>query len=94
MPKNTVAVLSLSLGATGASYIVLVLAAIFFASWQTELSRTAGEAEARIAVLETEYYDAIGQLSSLDLGSTGLASPLHVRYVAKDGYPAVTRVDR
>lgn len=93
MPKNAIAILSLSCGASFAAYLLLVLATVFFASMQTGLALEAREAESRIAALETEYYGAIDRLSGADLASAGLGNPKKVEYVSLHGAPAVTRAD-
>ena len=94
MPKATVAVLSYSSLAAFVGYLALIATTVFFASVENSLSLEAREAESRIALLETEYYDAIEDLSATDLGSAGLTDPSRVTYVSEDGAPAVTRADR
>lgn len=93
MPKNAVAVLSLSCGATLTAYIALIIATVFFASLQTGFAHEAREAESRIAALETEYYDAIDRLSGADLALRGLHEPRRVEYVSLGGAPSFTRAD-
>lgn len=94
MPRNLTALLSTLCGVAFAGYLALMFATVFFASMENTLSVEARETEARITALEAEYYDAIGHLSGVDLGSAGFSDPVHVTYVSLDGAPAVTRADR
>jgi hypothetical protein len=77
-----------------AVYVALVVSAIFFATWQTQLSKSATDVESRISVLETEYYDAIAKLNSTDVALAGFGHPAHVDYVAASGKPTVTFVPK
>lgn len=94
MPKNTVAILSLSCGVSFTAYVALMITAMFFAGLQTGFARESRDAEARIAALETEYYDAISRISDSNLAALGLASPSRTAYVSADGRPTFTRADR
>lgn len=90
MPNKTIPILGFSCGAVFTAYIALVIAAIFFATWETQLAAAAGDAESRIAALETEYYDAIADLNTTNVASAGFGHPSRVEYVAENGKPTVT----
>lgn len=90
MPNKCITILGLSCGAVFAAYVGLVIATIFFASWETQLAASAGDAEARIAALETQYYDGISALNSTNIASAGYTHPAHVEYVAESGSPTFT----
>ncbi len=90
MPNKTLTILGFSCAAVFAAYIVLVIATVFFATWETELASSAGEAEARISALETEYFDAIARLSETNVASAGYHQPDRVEYVAANGKPTFT----
>ncbi len=93
MPPKSIAILSLSCGAVFAAYLALIVATVFFATWQSGLSAAARDSEARIAALETEYFAAIDALQATDLSHVGLHEPTKVEYVAANGTPAVTRAN-
>lgn len=90
MPNKTITILSFSCGAVFTAYLALVIAAIFFATWETKLAASAGDTESRIAALETEYYDAIATLNGTNIASAGFHKPEHVEYVAENGKPTFT----
>lgn len=94
MPPKTIAILSLSCGSLFTAYIALMIATVFFATWQTGLAAAARDAETRIAALETEYFEAIDTLGAADMHAKGLGEPARVQYVAANGTPSVTRADR
>ncbi len=90
MPNKTIPILGFSCAAVFTAYLALVIAAIFFATWETKLSAAAADAESRIAALETDYYDAIAVLNNTNVASAGFARPDRVDYVAENGKPTVT----
>lgn len=92
MSNRLVPILSLLCGVVCSAYIVLVIATIFFATWQTELSLSVRTTESRISVLETEYYDAITKLNTTNVASAGFIAPIQVEYVSASGKPTVTFV--
>ncbi|HRH24483.1 MAG TPA: hypothetical protein PK109_02760 [Candidatus Paceibacterota bacterium] len=90
MPHKTIPILGFSCALLFAGYIVLVIATVFFATWETELASSASLTESRIAALETEYFDAIATLSETNVASAGYNHPERVEYVAANGKPTFT----
>ena len=90
MPNKIIPILGLSCAAVFAGYIVLVIATVFFATWETELASSASLAESRIAALEAEYFDAIAVVSTTNVASAGYHAPERVEYVAANGNPTFT----
>lgn len=94
MPKALPHLLGACAGVLLVSYLALMIAAVTFASVENEMAANARAVEARIAVLETKYYDALERLSATDLVGVGLTDPLTVTYVSEEGGPVLTRAER
>jgi len=94
MPNNTLRYLSFGCVALIATYLVLIVATLFFAGVQSGLTEEIQERESAVAALETEYYDTLAALTGNEYLSVGLVSPLAVQYVQEGGDTAVTRLDR
>jgi len=62
-------------------YVTLVVATIYFATWQTQGLAQIRDIEGTISSLESEYYAAIAQINRTDPSTYGLAAPVAVRYV-------------
>ena len=90
MPNRLIPILSLACGSTFVVYVVLVIATIFFASLETQLSASGRETESRISSLETEYFEAIAKLHTTNVVSAGYNNPVRVEYVAASGKSTVT----
>lgn len=90
MPNRSITILGFSCATVFTAYIGLVIATVFFATWETQLAASAGDAESRIAALETEYYAAIASLNSTNVASAGFGRPARVEYVAENGKPTFT----
>lgn len=90
MPNRFITFLGFSCGTLFAAYAALLIATIFFASWQTGLAASVGDTEERIAALETEYFSAIAVLNTTDVASAGFHTPSRVGYVAEAGSPTFT----
>lgn len=74
-------------------YVGLMASTIFFATWQTQLTRGIMDTRSRILVLETQYYAAIAKIDSTDPSSLGLVAPANVDYVVAKRAPSLTRAD-
>lgn len=85
MPNRLTSVLSYTAGALLATYLVLVVATVSFAAWQTELAHSVRETEMAIGDLETQYYQAIGRINDLDPASAGFVMPSAIGYVVDSG---------
>lgn len=90
MANNAIRILSFSCAALVAVYLLLVAAAVSFAAWRTDLTRSLSDTESRVAVLESQYYEAIAQLSTTDPASVGLVAPRAVGYVTDQGATVVS----
>lgn len=69
-------------GALLAAYVALMVTTIVFASLQTQLARSIQDTQMEITKLESQYYDAISSLDSVDPHALGYVTPHAVRYVA------------
>lgn len=90
MPNRLITYLGFSCGTLFAAYAALLIATIFFATWQTGLAASMRESEARVMALETEYYEAIAQLNATDVSAIGFYTPSKTEYVAEAGSPTFT----
>ncbi len=81
MSDRLIPILGFSAVALLGVYLVLMVTAISFATWQTQSASRITELESSIAGLETEYYAAIARINRTDPSSFGLARPTAVRYV-------------
>lgn len=84
-------VLMLSCVVALCAYILLMVAALYFASSVTELSAAVRVQEADVVRLETEYYAAIRRITETDPNTLGFVLPTRVVYVDAAGSPALSR---
>lgn len=94
MPDRTITILAATSGVLFAAYVALVGVTVYFATIRTELSLSVRDLESEVAALETEYYNAISELSVTDTALLGFVTPSEVDYVAQGGEPALTRAER
>ncbi len=94
MPNRLTTVFSYAAGALLAVYLVLVVVTVSFAAWQTELAHSVRETEMAIGELETQYYQAIGQINDMDPASAGFVSPATIGYVVDTGPSGLSRATR
>lgn len=80
--SRSVFILSAACGLLLATYVVLMVSTIVFASLQTQLARSIQDTQMEITKLESKYYDAIGSLDSVDPHALGFVTPQTVRYVS------------
>lgn len=81
VPDRIVPMLGFAAAALVALYVVLVVTAIFFASWQTQLASNVDTEQQAIGHLEDQYYAAMARVDSTDPSSMGLVAPSKVEYV-------------
>lgn len=88
--------LTLSYCAAGlfAVYLTLIVATVYFATWQTELAHSIRETEMAIGELETSYYKAISQLNGVDPYSVGFVTPSTIGYVVDTGPSGLSQATR
>lgn len=90
MPSRTISILSCSAVALVAAYLVLIVATVSLAAWQTNLAMEVHETEADIARLESRYYAMVAEIDRTDPGSRGLEKPSQVLYATTMEAPAVS----
>lgn len=90
MPKLAIPVLGYSIAALVATYLVLIVATVSMAAWQTNLAMEVHETESDIARLESRYYDMVAQIDRRDPASMGLVAPKTVSYAPTKAAPTVT----
>lgn len=90
MPDRTLSILGVIASSLAACYVVLMITTVTFATWQTELSLAAREAETAISMLESRYYDEVGTLAATDPSSMSLGKPRAVRYAVQAAAPALS----
>ncbi|MBU0749958.1 hypothetical protein KKH15_00380 [Patescibacteria group bacterium] len=94
MPSRTITTLSYFTGALLALYLVLVVATVSFAAWQTELAHSVRETEIAIGELETQYYKAIGRINDMNPLEAGFVAPSRIGYVVDSGPVGLSRANR
>jgi hypothetical protein len=83
MTARLIPALSLSCGAFGTLYMGLMIATIFFATWQTQAVSSVRDTESAIANLETNYYSTMNRISEINPSTVGFVQPAQVEYVAE-----------
>ena len=94
MPDRTIPILGVTAACLVVVYLIVMLTTIFFAAWETQLARGIDDTRERIHKLEGSYYDAIAEIDSTDLSSTGLVAPTRVEYVVAARMQGLTYVSR
>lgn len=90
MPSKTIPVLGYFVAALIAAYLVLMVATVSLAAWQTNLAVEIHETESELSRLEARYYDMIAAIDRTDPGTYGLTAPKSVTYAQTASAPAVT----
>ncbi len=80
MPDRTVTFLSIAAGIIFATYIVLVVVTVVFATMQTSLASSVRSTQGSISELETTYYASIAKENTNTPASAGLVAPAVVEY--------------
>ncbi len=94
MPDKTVRMLSYVAVGLVVSYIGLVIATVYFATWQTSLAASVRATEGSIATLETSYYAAMARVTSTDPHALGLVAPNAVHYATEEAPASLTYAGR
>ena len=74
--------LGIAASALLATYVVLMVSTIMFASLQTQLAQNIQTTQMEITKLESKYYDAISTMDTVDPHALGYVTPRTVSYVA------------
>ena len=81
MPDRLVPLMGMLCGFLVISYMALMGATIFYASWQTQSVSSLRTAESNIGNLEFQYYDTINKVSAINPSSLGFVTPTDVEYI-------------
>ncbi len=81
MSDRLIPILSLSCGTLATSYVGLMIATIFFATWQSGAVSSLRLTESQIGNLESTYYQTMNKATALKPSELGFVSPARVQYV-------------
>lgn len=93
IPNRSVFYLTIAASLLLATYVVLMVSTIVFASLQTKLAQNVQEAQMDITKLEASYYAAIGLFEAMDPYALGYVAPEDVAYVQAAQPAAVSFAD-
>ena len=82
MSDRLIPALSISCGTLTVLYMTLMVATIFFASWETESVSAVRSIQGQIGNLEANYYTALNSASTLNPETLGFVTPSQVKYVS------------
>ncbi|HRH55970.1 MAG TPA: hypothetical protein PK609_03855 [Candidatus Paceibacterota bacterium] len=90
MPSRAIPVLGYTAATLVAAYLMLIVATVSMAAWQTNLAMEVHETEQDIARLEGRYYAMVADIDRADPGALGLVKPARVTYAETAPAPAVS----
>jgi hypothetical protein len=90
MPDRTISFLSLVAGGCVTVYIALVIVTVTFAAVQTDLALSVRDTETEISMIETRYYQQVGELAAVDPATLNLGKPSVVTYATLAQAPSLS----